>query len=111
MATTYKRLGNIASTGTIGTADTLYTASVPAVVSTINVCNTTASAQTYRIAVHTATSYPATAAAYLVYGATVNANDSVFLTVGATLDTTNKYILCSSSSSAVGFSAFGAEIS
>jgi hypothetical protein len=95
----------------IGTADTLYTATTAATVSTIAVCNTSASAQSYRLAVHTATSYPATAAAYLVYGASVAANDSVFLTIGATLDTTNKYILCSASSSVVGFTAFGAEIS
>ena len=42
MATVYKRLGAIASTGTIGTADTLYTvpAATAAVVSTITVCNT-----------------------------------------------------------------------
>lgn len=111
MPTTYKRLGNIASSGVIGTADTLYTATTAATVSTIAVCNTSASAQAFRLAVHTATSYPATAAAYLVYGASVAANDSVFLTIGATLDTTNKYILCSSSSSVVGFTAFGAEIS
>lgn len=109
--TTYKRLANIASAGVIGTADTLYTATTAAVVSTICVCNTTASPQSYRLAVHTATSYPATAAAYIVYGATVGPNDTVFLTVGATLDTTNKYILCSATSSAVGFTAFGAEIS
>lgn len=111
MPTTYKRLGNIASSGVIATADTLYTASVPATVSTIAVCNTSASAQTFRLAVHTATTYPATAAAYLVFGASVAANDSVFLTIGVTLDTTNKYILCSASSSVVGFTAFGAEIS
>lgn len=111
MATTYKRLGNIASTGTIGTADTLYTATTAAVVSTIAVCNLTASAQTYRLAVHTATSFPGTAAAFIVYGASVGANDTVFLTVGATMDTTNKYLLCSASSASVGFTAFGAEVS
>lgn len=109
--TTYKRLNNIASSGVIGTADTLYTATTAAVVSTIAVCNTSASAQTYRLAVHTATTYPATAAAYVIYGATVAANDTVFLTLGATLDTTNKYLLCSASSSVVGFTAFGAEVS
>jgi len=111
MATVYKRLGAIASTGTIGTADTLYTvpAATAAVVSTISICNTAATTATYRIAVSTTTSF--VTAGYLVYGATVPANDTVFITIGATLDATNKYLLCSASAATVSFSAFGSEIS
>jgi hypothetical protein len=107
----YKRLGAIASTGTIGTADTLYTvpAATATVVSTISVCNTNTAAATYRISVSTTTSF--VAAGYLVYNATVAANETVFITVGATLDATNKYLLCSASASTVSFSAFGSEIS
>jgi len=111
MATVYKRLGAIASTGTIGTADTLYTvpSATATVVSTITICNTAASSATYRIAISTTTSF--VAAGYVIYGATVAANDTVILTCGFTLDATNKYLLCSGSASTVSFSAFGSEIS
>ena len=111
MATVYKRLGAIASTGTIGTADTVYTvpSATAAVVSTIAICNTAATSATYRIAISTTTSF--VAAGYIVYGATVAANDTVFLTCGFTLDATNKYLLASASASTVSFTAYGSEIS
>lgn len=111
MATVYKRLGAIASTGTIGTADTLYTvpASTATVVSTITVCNTSASAATFSISVSTTTSF--VAAGYIVYQASIAGNDTVGLTFGATLDATNKYLLCSASAATVSFSVFGSEIS
>lgn len=113
MAQTYKRLGAIASSGVIGTADTLYSASSTAgtstVVSTIAITNTAATAATYRLAIHTGTTFSGTAAGYLVYGGTVAANDAVFLTLGVTLDPTNRHLLCSASANTVGFSAFGVE--
>lgn len=104
-----KRLGASALTGTITTADAVYTcpASTTATVSTIAICNTAATAATYRVCVSTSTSFEA--AGYLVYGATVPANDSVFLTLGVVLDATNKYLLVSSSASTVSASAFGSE--
>lgn len=111
MANTYKRLGAAAGNGTIGTAATLYTcpAATAAVVSSITVCNASATPYTYTIAVHTATSYAA--GAYVVYQATIGANDTVTLTQGLTLDATNKYLLVSSSNAAVNFQVFGVEIS
>lgn len=111
MATVYKRLGAIASTGTIGTGDTLYTvpSATAAVVSTIAICNTAATSATYRIAISTTTSF--VAAGYIIYGATVAANDTVFLTCGFTLDATNKYLLTSASASTVSFTVYGSEIS
>lgn len=113
MAGIYKRLGAIASSGVIGTADTLYTASATAetstIISTIAITNTTSSVATYRLAIHTGTSFPGTAAGYLVSGATVAANDTIFLTLGVVLDPTNRYLLCSASASTVAFSAFGVE--
>lgn len=110
----YKRLNAIQSSGVIGTADTLYTvtgtgSTVGTIVSTIAICNTSTSAQTYRLAVSTATTFQT--AGYIVYGATVPPNDTVFLTIGATLDPTNKYLLCSGSSTTLSFSAFGSEVS
>ena len=110
---TYKRLGAIASSGVIGTADTLYAASGTAgtstVVSTIAITNTAATSATYRIAIHTGTAFPGTAAGYLVYGASVPANDTVFLTLGVVLDPTNRYLICSASTNTIAFSAFGVE--
>lgn len=111
MAQTYKRLGAIVSTGTITTADQLYTAPATSgtstVVSTIAVCNQAATAATYRICISTSTAFAA--AGYLVFGGTVAANDTVFLTLGVTLDPTNRYLLTSASASTVSFSAFGVE--
>lgn len=111
MATTYKRLGAIASTGTIGTADTLYTASATAgtstVISTIAICNTAATSATYRVCINTSAAFAT--AGYIVYGGTVPANDTIFLTIGVTLDPTNRYLMCSASANTVSFSAFGAE--
>ena len=111
MATTYKRLGAIASTGTIGTADTLYQvpASTAAVISTISICNTASTAATYRISISLTSSF--VTAGYLAYGATVAANDTVMITCGFTLDATNKYLLCSASAATVVFGVFGSEIS
>lgn len=110
MATTFKRLGAIESTGTIGTADTLYTvpSATATVVSTITICNTSASAATFSISVSATTSF--VAAGYIVYQATIAGNDTIGLTFGATLDATNKYLLCSASAATVVFSAFGSEI-
>lgn len=111
MATTYKRLGAAASSGVIGTADTLYT--VPSltstVISTITVCNRSSSSATFSISVDTTTSF--SNGGYIVYQATIAGNDTVALTMGLTMDTTNKYLLCSASASTVSFSAFGSEIS
>ena len=111
MATsTYKRLGAIAGGGTIGTASTLYTvpASTETVVSTITIANTSATAGTFSVAVSTTTSF--VTAGYIVYQAAIAGNDTIGLTFGMTLDTTNKYLLVSSSAVTVVFSAFGSEI-
>ena len=111
MPSTYRRLGAIASTGTITTADTLYTASAAAgtstVVSTISICNTAASSATYRICINTSAAFAN--AGYIVFGGTVPANDTVFLTLGVTLDPTNRFLMTSASANTVSFSAFGVE--
>jgi hypothetical protein len=105
----YKRLGAVDLGGTVGTAETIYTcpASTAAVVSTIVVCNRGATSATYRVGVSTTTSYETSG--YLVYGATVPANDTVFLTVGVVLDATNDNLLASSDSTDVSVSVFGVE--
>lgn len=109
MATTYKVLGQVQGTAAVGTYSTAYTvpASTSAVVSTITICNQAASDATYRVAV-AASGTPATAE-FIVYGATVKANDTVTLTLGLTLQAT-KNIVISSSANTTSFGVFGSEI-
>ena len=112
MASIYKQLGAAAGNGTIGTAANLYaasgTASTSTVVSSIVICNTSATAATYRIAINTASATYA-AGRYIVYDATIAGNDTVALTLGLVLDPTNRYLNVSSSASTVNFSAYGVE--
>ena len=109
MATAYKVLAQNNPAAT--TLTTLYTvpSATSAVVSTITICNQTASAATYRIAVS-----PAGAAVdpkhYVVYGATVAASDTTALTLGLTLATTDVVRIYASSAN-LSFSLFGSEIS
>jgi hypothetical protein len=109
MPTIYKVLGQSAPAAT--TLTTLYTvpSATDSVVSTIAICNRAGTSATYRIAVR-----PAGAAVanqhYIVYGATVAASDSVLLTLGLTLDTTD-VISVYASTADLSFSAFGSEIS
>ena len=109
MATTYKVLGQVQGTAAVGTYADLYTvpASTSAVVSTIAICNQAATAMTYRIAV-ASTSSPSTAE-FIVYGSSIAANDSVFLTLGITLPAGKKLVI-SSSANTSSFGAFGSEI-
>ena len=109
MATTYKVLGQVAPSAT--TATTLYTvgAGRSTVVSTIAVCNRSASAVTYRVAIR-----PAGATLsnehYIAYDSTVAANDSTMITIGVTLATTDVITVYASTAN-TSFSAFGSEIS
>lgn len=111
MAVAYKQLGAAAGNGTIATASTLYdntaTAGTSTVVSSVVICNTSASAATYSIAIVPTTAAFATGK-YVVYQATIAGNDTVALTLGLVLDATNRYLLVSSSTTSVNFSAYGA---
>ena len=109
MPTTYKVLGqaNPAS----ATLTSLYTvpASTSAVCSSITVANLANSSATFRIAVR-----PAGEAAankhYIVYDITIAALDTLTLTLGVTLATTD-VISVYASSATLAFSAYGSEIS
>ena len=108
MATTYSVLGQKQSTGTISTYDTLVgpvAASTSVILSTVAICNASASAQTFRLAACASTT-PATKE-FIEYGNTVPAYQTIYLTLGVVLDPTVKYLMCSSSSSSVSFNAFG----
>ena len=109
MATTYKVLGQLNPSAV--TLTTLYT--VPSltstIVSTLMICNQAASNGTFRIAVR-----PAGASLdpkhYLSYDTVVPANDSIGLTLGITLATTDVVSVYASSTS-MSFNLFGSEVS
>lgn len=110
MATAYKP-SQVQGTASTGTYATLYNvpASTEAVISTILVCNTASASANYRIGLDTSAGTPGVSE-WLVYDATVGANDTVCLTLGVCLDA-GKYLRVSSSANTVTFSAFVSEIS
>ena len=109
MATTYKVLGQLNPSAT--TATTLYTvpASTSTVVSTITVCNQSASTDTYRIAIRPAGA-TLTAAHYIAFNGTIPAYDTISLTIGITLATTD-VVTVYAGTSTLSFNLFGSEIS
>ena len=108
MATTYKVLGQSNPAAT--TATTLYTvpAATSTVVSTLTVCNQSSSTVTYRIAVRPAGEALA-AKHYLAYDVALAANDSVALTLGITLATTD-VVTVYSTAATTSFNLFGSEL-
>jgi glucose-6-phosphate dehydrogenase assembly protein OpcA len=109
MPTTYKSLGQSNPSAT--TATTLYTvpSATSTVVSTITVCNQASTAGTFRLAVRPAGASLA-AQHYIAYDTPIAANDTVALTLGITLATTD-VITVYASSATMSFAAFGSEIS
>jgi hypothetical protein len=107
MATAYKVLGQ--SNPTAASDTTLYTvpASTETVVSTISITNLGVTG-TFRIAIRPAGASIANQH-YLIYDATLNANDSITLTLGVTLATTD-VITVRASNTSFAFQAFGSEI-
>lgn len=108
MANSYKTLGQSNPAAT--TLTTLYTvpSATSAVASTLAICNQGASTN-FRVAVR-----PAGAAIdpkhYIVYDNYINGNDSIFLTLGVSLATTD-VVSVYAGTSTVSFSLFGTEIS
>jgi hypothetical protein len=107
MAFTYKVLGQLEPSAT--TLSTLYTvpAATSAVCSTLVVCNKGVSTN-YRIAIR-----PAGASIvdqhYIIYDSWVNANDSVMLTIGISLATTDVVSVYAGTAD-VSFNLFGSEV-
>jgi len=109
MATAYKVLGQ---TGDASANDvSLYTvpASTETVISTIVICNREGAANTFRIAVKPDGATLANEH-YLAYDSSINANDTITLTLGITIDATD-VVSVGASDANVSFSAFGTEIS
>ena len=108
MATAYKVLGQINPTATTATAIYTVPSATEAVVSSVTICEQGGSAATFRIAVRP---NGATIAAqhYVVYDASVAANDTIILTLGITLDATD-VLEGYASSGDLSFNAYGSEI-
>jgi hypothetical protein len=109
MPTVYKTLGQSNPSAT--TATTLYTvpSSTSTILSTLTVCNQASTAATFRIAVRPAGA-SLTASQYIAYDTPIAANDTIALTLGITLATTDVVTIYASSAN-MSFSAFGSEIS
>ena len=109
MAIVYKVLGQ--SNPTAVTATTLYTvpASTSTVVSTITICNQAATADSYRIAIRPAGA-TLTAAHYIAYNGAIPAYDTISLTIGITLATTDVVTIYAGTAN-LSFNLFGSEIS
>ena len=109
MATAYKTLGQQNPSAT--TATTLYTvpSATSTVVSTITVCNQASTAGTFRVAVRPAGASLA-AQHYVAYDTPIAANDTIALTLGITLATTD-VVTVYASSATMSFNAYGSELS
>lgn len=107
MASSYKVLGQVIPAAI--TATTLYTvpAATQAVASTLSICNQGTST-TVRVAVRPAGAVLATQH-YIVYDAGINSNDTLFLTLGISLATTD-VVTVYAGTATVSFNLFGSEI-
>jgi hypothetical protein len=109
MTTTYKVLGQLAPAA--ATATTLYT--VPGAASTIcssiTICN--AGVANANVSVQVAVANAASdVSQYLVYNNTIVPQDTLFMTLGVTLATTDTVVVTSTEAN-VAFQLFGSEIS
>jgi len=107
MASTYKVLGQVVPSAT--TATTLYTvpSATQAVASTLTICNLGVTTPV-RVAVRPAGATLANQH-YIVYDNTLNSNDTMFLTLGLTLATTD-VVTVYSGTNTVSFNLYGSEI-
>ena len=108
MPQTLKVLGQSAPTA--ATLTDLYTvpAATQTTVSSITVCNRSATATTFRLSVAVAGAADATTQ-YLYYDVDINGNDTFTATLGITLGATDK-IRCYATLATVTFTAFGVEV-
>lgn len=107
MPISYKVLGQVAPFATTNT--TLYTApaTTETVISTIAVCNRAASTTTFRIAVRPNGATLANEH-YIAYDSSISANDTLFITVGATIDAADVVTVYAATAN-MSFTAFGSE--
>ena len=108
MAITYKVLAQSAPSATTNTDVYTVGATKQTIISTVTICNRSASAATYRIAVRPNGDTLANEH-YLAYDATVPANDTIALTLGITCDESDVVTVYVSSAN-ISFNLFGSEI-
>lgn len=112
MPTVYRN-AQLQGTSSTGSYSNLYntSSSATAVISSVVVTNTAATSALYRLAIVPASASAAAPSAsnWIVYDATVQANDTVCLTLGLTLGN-SQFIRVSSSANTVTFSAYISEI-
>ena len=108
MATAYKVLGQSAPSAT--TATTLYTcpSATQTVISTISVCNRGSATGTFRISIRPDGATLANQH-YIAFDAGIAAKDTLFITVGATIDA-GDIVEVYASTADFSFNAFGSEI-
>ena len=108
MASTYKVLGQVNPAAT--TLTTLYTvpSATQSVASTLAICNQGLVSTTVRVAIRPAGAAIATQH-YIVFDSLVSANDTLFLTIGVSLATTDVVSVYAGTAS-VSFSLFGTEV-
>lgn len=108
MPQTHKVLGQVSPSAATLTSLYACPSGTQAVCSTLTICNTTATAMTYRVAVRPAGAAISTQH-YIVSDSSVAAYDSVFLTLGISLAATDVVSVYASAAGAA-FSLFGVEI-
>lgn len=108
MATIYKVLGQSAPAAT--TLTTLYTVplATATVISTLAICNQSATAATFRLAIRV-NGAALDVKQYLNYDTPVSGNDTITLTIGMTL-AAGDIISIYASTNTLSFSAFGSEV-
>lgn len=108
MATTYKVLGQSNPAATTSTA--LYTvpAATQAIISTLTVCNQSATSATFRISI-SVNGAALSAKEYIAYDTTVGGNGIQSFTLGLSLGAAD-VVRIYASSATLSFSAFGTEI-
>lgn len=108
MANAYKILGQVADASLNDVELYLVPASTEAIISTIIVCNREGASNTFRIATKSDNSAVANED-YVAYDTTINANDTITLTLGITLQT-GAEISVGASDANVTFQVYGTEI-
>ena len=110
MTTNYKMLGQTAPTAATETLNYTVPSSRSAMVKSINIANTSATADTYSIALVTTAASTATSSQFIAYSNTIAGNSTVTIKAGYSLATGNGIRVTSTSGTST-FTTFGAEIS
>ena len=109
MATSYKTLGQVDLATTSLTPLVTVGAGKEVIISTIVICNRTATADSYRIAVQTEGDSIANKH-YIAYDVPVAANDSTTLTLGISMAATDVLSVKATTADRLSINVFGAEI-